>query len=167
MNDKIKIRLEKIKTVRATYFHVLSDNPEEDAWKKAGKWAEEKGLLEKESKLRIFGRKTYPTKNPEPHGYGFFLTITPDIKVEKDISIRLIPGGLYAVVRCEGLEQLVATWPELWKWVGKSEYKYIGETKGDNGYELGFEEHINWYSTLIEKSEEKFIFDLMLQLWEE
>lgn len=166
MNDKIKIRLERLKTLRATYFHALSDNPEEEAWKKAEKWASQKGLLNDKSTLRIFGRNTYPTENPEPHGYGFFLTIPPDIKVEKEILIRLIAGGLYAVARCEGLEQMGVVWPELWKWVERSEYKYIGETKGDNGFELGFEEHINWYSSLIEKSEERFIFDLMLQLWE-
>lgn len=45
MNDKIKIRLERLKTLRTAYFHALSDNPEEDAWKKAKKWAEQKGLL--------------------------------------------------------------------------------------------------------------------------
>lgn len=167
MNDNINIRLEKIKIMRAAYFHALSDNPEEDAWKKAEKWADQKGLLKKESTLRIFGRNTYPTENPEPHGYGFFITITPDIKVEKDIFIRLIAGGLYAVALCEGLEQMGIVWPELWKWVGESEYNYIGETKGDNGFELGFEEHLNWYSTFIEKSEKKFIFNLMLQLWEQ
>ena len=45
MNEKIKIRLERLKTLRTTYFHALSDNPEEDAWKKAEKWVEQKGLL--------------------------------------------------------------------------------------------------------------------------
>lgn len=106
MSEKINIRLERMKTIRATYFHAFSENPEEDAWKKAKIWAKEKGLIEKESKTRIFGRNTYPTENPEPHVYGIFITITPDTKVEKEVSIRFIPGGLYAVARCEGLEQI-------------------------------------------------------------
>ena len=55
MNDKIKVRLENIKTMRAAYFHALSDTPEEDAMKKAEAWAKSKALLEKDSGLRIFG----------------------------------------------------------------------------------------------------------------
>jgi len=167
MSDKIKIRLERLKTMRTTYFHALSNTPEEDAWKKAEIWANERGLLEKDSTIRIFGRNIYPTTNPEPHGYGFFIKITPDLKVENEISIRLIPGGFYAAARCEGLEQIGLVWSELWKWIANSKYQYIGMTKGEYGFELGFEEHVNWYSVLIEKSEKKIIFDLMLQLWEE
>ena len=63
MSDNINIRLMRLKSIRAVYFHSLSDNPEEDAWKKAEFWANEKGLLEKNSKIRIFGRNTYPTEN--------------------------------------------------------------------------------------------------------
>ena len=50
---------------------------------------------------------------------------------------------------------------------GESEHKYISETKGEYGFELGFEKHINWYSEIIDKSKKEFIFDLMIQLWEE
>jgi len=153
--------------MRAAFFYDLSDSPEENAWKKAEKWAKSKGLIEKDSTIRIFGRNIYPTENPEPHGYGFFVTITPDIEVDKDIRIRLIPGGLYAVARCEGLEQMGSVWDKLWKSFEEGKYKYIGETRGENGFELGFEEHLNWYPALVEKDYSKMIFDLMLQLWEE
>jgi len=164
MNEKIT--LERVKSMRAAYFHALSEAPESDAWKKAEFWAKEKGLLSKDSDARIFGRNTYPTKDPEPHGYGYFITITPNITINEDISVRIIPGGLYAGSRCEGVEQIGEIWANLWKWVDESEYEFIGEIKGKFGYELGFEEHLNWYLTMIEKTEEKLIFNLMLQLWE-
>ncbi|MFX1296122.1 MAG: GyrI-like domain-containing protein [Promethearchaeota archaeon] len=164
MNDKIK--LERVKSLRAAYFHALSKAPEYDAWKKAESWAKEKGLLKKDSGARIFGRNTYPTKNPEPHGYGYFITITPNITINEDISVRIIPGGLYAMSRCEGVEQIGETWATLWKWVDESEYEFIGEIKGEFGYELGFEEHLNWHPNMVEKSEKKLIFNLMLQLCE-
>ncbi len=159
-----EIRIEKIKSERAVYFHALSETPEEDVWNKAEFWAKKKGLIDKGSKIRIFGRNTYPTENPEPHGYGYFVTVPPNFRVEKEISVRIIPEGLYAIVRCEGLEEISKTWESLWKWVNESKYEYIGETKGEYGYELGFEEHLNWYSAMIDKSENMFIFDLMLQL---
>lgn len=165
MNEKIKV--ERIKSMRAVYFHAFSETPEEDAWKKAETWGKKKGLLKKGSNIRIFGRNAYPTEKPEPHGYGYFITIPQGIEIEKDISIRIIPGGLYAVSRCEGLEVLGEAWARLWKWVNESKYKYIGETRGEYGFELGFEEHLNWYPFMVEKSENNLIFDLMLQLSED
>jgi len=161
-----KVKLEKLKSMRAAYFHAFSETPEDDAWKKAESWAKEKKLLKIGSNIRVFGRNTYPTKNPEPHGYGYFITITPNITINEDISIQIIPGGLYAVSRCEGVERIGEAWASLWKWVGESKYEFIGETKGEYGYELGFEEHLNWYPTMVEKKEKKFIFNLMIQLWE-
>ncbi|MFX1558410.1 MAG: effector binding domain-containing protein [Promethearchaeota archaeon] len=162
-----KVRLERLKSMRAVYFYAFSETPEEDSWKKLESWATNSGLFKKSSKSRIFGRNIYPTENPEPHGYGYFLTITPETKIEKEISIHIIPGGLYAVTKCEGFEEIGKNWETLWKWVNKSKHKYIGETKSELGFELGFEEHLNWYSFMVEKSASAPIFDLMLQLWEE
>lgn len=162
-----RIRLEKLKSMRVAYFYSFSEAPEEDAWQKMEIWAKEKGLFKKPSNIRIFGRNVYPTENPEPHGYNYYITISPDIKMDKEVSVSIIPGGLYAVSRCEGFEEISGTWAGLWKWVNESKYKYIGETKGELGFELGLEEHLNWYPVMVEKSESKLIFDFMLQLWEE
>jgi len=161
-----KIKLKRINSERAAYFHALSATPEEDAWNKAEIWAKKKGLLKKNSKTRIFGRNTYPTENPEPHGYGYFITVPPDIEIEKDIIVREIPEGLYVITKCDGIEKIGEEWANLWNWVNISEYEYIGETKGEYGFELGFEEHLNWYSSMVEKTENKFKFNLMLQLKE-
>jgi DNA gyrase inhibitor GyrI len=54
----------------------------------------------------LFGRNTFPTDNPEPHGYEFFLTVGPDIEPERDTEIREIPGGLYAVLRFNELNKI-------------------------------------------------------------
>ncbi|MHA2408392.1 MAG: GyrI-like domain-containing protein [Candidatus Ranarchaeia archaeon] len=161
-----QIRLERKNSIPTVYFHALSRTPEEDAWKKAEVWAKKKGLLEKDPMIRIFGRNTYPTEKPEPHGYGYFLAIPPDIEIEPEMTIRKVPEGFYAVLRCEGIEKIGVKWAELWKWVNESKYEHIGETKGEYGFELGFEEHLNWYPVMVEKSESKFIFDLILQLKE-
>ncbi|GAH38481.1 unnamed protein product, partial [marine sediment metagenome] len=161
-SDTIKVSLKELDTMRAAFFHSLSNTPEEDAWSKAESWGKKKGLLLEDSSVRIFGRNIYPTENPEPHGYGIYVTVQPITRVELEIPVRSIPKGLYAVVKCNGVEEMSFKWPELWKWVENSEYQYIGETKGEYGFELGFEEYLNWHSTLVEKSESKMIFDLML-----
>jgi len=166
MSDNIIVNLKKMNSMRAAFFYSLSNTPEIDAWSKAESWAKEKEMLQEYLSIRIFGRNIYPTENPEPHRYGIYVTIPPDTKVEGEISVRSIPKGLYAVVKCNGVEEMSTKWPKLWKWVENSEYQYVGETKGECGFELGFEEFLNWYSTLVEKTENNIKFDLMLQLKE-
>ena len=166
MSDKNLVRIEEIEPMRAAFFHSLSNTPEEDSWNKAESWAREKKLLLVDSRIQIFGRNIYPTEKPEPHGYGIYITLPPNFELESEIQERSIPGGLYALAKCNGLEEMSIKWPELWKWVENSDYHYIGETKGEYGFELGFEEYLNWHSSLIVKTECNIIFDLILQLKE-
>jgi DNA gyrase inhibitor GyrI len=141
----------------------LSETPEEDAWKKIVAWAKPRGMLEKSAGTRVFGRNTYPTNNPEPHGYEFFLTVGPKAEPEGDIKIKNIPGGLYAVLRFENLENMGKAWRDLWEWIEKSGYDHIGWQKGENGWFNGFEEHLNWHEN---KPTIEWIFDLWVQLKE-
>ena len=167
MSKELEVRLERMKTRRAAYFHVLSDNPEEEAWSKAASWLEEKGLLKKDALVRILGRDAFPTQNPEPHGYGFFIPLTPDIEISDDIFARMIPGGLYAVARCVGLENIHETWGKFREWIEKSEHRYIGGTKLEHlGYEFGLEEVVNWHEALVEGQMDKAVFDLWIPLFE-
>jgi DNA gyrase inhibitor GyrI len=168
MSDELEVRLERMKTRRAAYFHELSENPEEDAWKKAAAWLKKKRFLKKDAPIRIFGRNNWPTQNREPYGYGFFIPLTPDIKITDSVLSRYIPGGLYAVTRCEGVENVHETWGKFWEWIKESEHHYIGGTKFVTiGYELGLEEIVNWYEAMVEGQMDKAIFDLWIPLFEE
>ena len=159
----MEVRVERLETMCAAHTHVLSDTPEEDAGKKIMEWAKSKGLLAKGSGSRLFGRNTYPTDNPEPHGYEFFLAVGPDIEPEGDIDVREMPGGLCAVLRFKDLSNIGEAWKYLWKWIEESEYEHIGWQKGEHGWVNGFEEHLNWYE---QKPQNEWIFDLWVQLKE-
>lgn len=161
--ERLKVRVEKLETMYGACVHVLSETPEEDAWKKIEAWARPKGFLEKSVGARVFGRNTYPTNNPEPHGYEFFLTVGPEIKPEGDIKKEKIPGGLYAVLRFKNLDNIGKAWRVLWEWIEESEYDHIGWRKGDHGWCNGFEEHLNWHE---KKPTSEWIFDLWVQLKE-
>jgi len=157
----LKVRIERLDTMRAAHIHVLSETPEEDAWKKLEAWAKPKGLLEKGA--RVFGRNTYPTDNPEPHGYEFFLMVGRNIEPDVDIDIREIPGGLYAVLRFKNLDNIGNAWEHLWNWIRENKYEAIGMQKGDHGWCDGLEEQVNWYEG---KMPDEWVFDLWVQLKE-
>ena len=160
---EMEVRLERLETMRAVYTHAFSDTPEEDAGRRIIEWAKSKGLMEKSAGARLFGRNTYPTDKPEPHGYEFYLTVDSDIKPEGDIETREIPGGLYAVLRFKNLYKIREAWEKLWKWIEESEYEHVGWKKGEHGWVNGFEEHLNWKE---EKPQTEWTFDLWIQLKE-
>lgn len=160
---ELRVRLERLQPMRAVCAHAFSDTPEEDAWKKIEAWAKPKGLLQREAGTRVFGRNTYPTDNPEPHGYEFYLTVGLGIEPEGDIKIGEIPGGLYAVLRFKDLGKIREAWEQLWNWIKENGYEHVGWKKGEHGWHNGFEEHLNWYE---EKAPGEWVFDLWVQLKE-
>ncbi len=124
-------------------------------------WAKPRGLLEKDIGTRVFGRNTYPTDNPEPHGYEFFLTVGGDIEPEGDIDISQISGGSYAVLQFKNLYNIKYAWEYLWNWIKENKYEHVGWQRGDYGWFDGFEEQVNWHEGL---SPNEWIFDLWVQL---
>jgi DNA gyrase inhibitor GyrI len=157
--DEMRVRLERLGTMRAAHVHVLSDAPEEGAMKKMIAWAERKGIGE----ARLFGRNTYPTDNPEPHGYELFLTVGPEIQPDESIDIVELHSGLCAVLRFQNLNEIGEAWKKLWGWIEESKREHIGMKKGEYGWVDGYEEHLNWHE---KKPQNEWIFDLWLQLKE-
>jgi effector-binding domain-containing protein len=159
----MEVRLERLKTIRAAYIHSSSDTPEEDAEKRIIEWAKSKGLMEKNIGARLFGRNTYPTDKPEPHGYELYLTVENDFEYGGDIEMREIPGGLYVVLRFTNLNKIREAWDKLWKWFEESEYKPADWKKSEHGWVDGFEEQVDWQE---EKPQTEWIFDLWVQIKE-
>lgn len=158
----MEVRLERLEEMRAAHVHSFSESPEEDAWRKMAAWARPRGLLEEDSGTRVFGRNTYPTEEPEPHGYEFFLTVGDEVEAECEIDIREIPGGLYAVLGFEGIENIGDAWERLWRWIKESEHEHVGWLKGEHGWYDGYEEHLN----PLEEDQKKWNFDLWVRLKE-
>ena len=148
--------------MRAARVHVFSESSEEDAWRKMEAWAGPLGLLEEGSGTRVFGRNTYPTTEPELYGYEFLLAIGPDVEPGEGIDVYETPGGLYTVLRFEGLDNIGEAWERMWDWIGGSGHKHVGWRKEEHGWCDGFEENL----TPLEKDPAKWVFDLWVQLEE-
>jgi len=159
----MEVRLARLETMRAACTHALSDTPEEDAGRRIREWAKSNDSTKEGTGARLFGRNTYPTDKPEPHGYEYHLTIGPNVKPEGDIETSEIPGGLYAVLRFKNLNRIGEAWEEMWKWIKNSGHEHVGWTKGEHGWVNGYEEHLNWYE---DKPPTEWIFNLWVQLKE-
>lgn len=148
--------------MHAAYVCSLSDTPEKDSKKKLMEWAKTKDILRK-SGMRLFGRNTYPTDKPDPHGYEFYLTIGNDLENCCGIKKADVPGGVYAVLRFKSLENIAFAWNKLWNWIENNGYEHVGWQKGKHGWVGGFEEQVNWQE---QKPPTEWIFDLWVQLKE-
>jgi effector-binding domain-containing protein len=144
----------------AAYVHSMNANPEEEALKNIFAYAENNGLTN--ARNRLFGRNTYPTDKPEPHGYEYFLIQDGPIS-EGEIDVaREVPGGLYAVAEIKNLYNLVEGWQKLFSWIETSGYEPVGVVKGEHGWvNSAFEELVNWWEN---KEPAEWVFQLWVQL---
>lgn len=147
------VRFVKIKPMRAAVFNAISKTPETQAHEARLDWAGPKGLLEDPSTYLLFGRNNPPpTPGQEEYGYDCLITVSPDIKVEDDVQVQEIAGGLYAVVRTN-LTNIGDRWEWLYHWLPENGYKIAGH---------GLEELLCGD----ESAPDKFLLDLWLPIAE-
>jgi AraC family transcriptional regulator len=159
MKDII-IRIVKLKPMRVAFYRAISKTPEEDAIKTIRAWGEPKGLYANPAKHYHFGYNNPPPNpdNPEgEYGYEYLISVGSDIKPEGEINIKVMPGGLYAVARCQGVENIYPTWMNFYNvWLKSSQYEFDEENAP------GLEEIIN----PLEPLQNEWIFDLYLPIRE-
>jgi len=138
-------------------------NPEEDALNKILDFAKSNGLTSNPG-ARLFGRNFYPTNQPEPHGYEYYLTVEGDVKPSSEVVIRNIPEGLYATLRVKGVFEIPKGWNALFSMVESAGYKQVGVLRRVYGWvNAGFEEVVNWQQ---QASPDEWLINLWLQLKE-
>ncbi len=155
-----QVKLERLNSMTAACTHAIGAAPEEDALKKILQFAQINDLVKAD--VRLFGRNTYPTDAPEPHGYEYYLTVNANIQPSNEVAIKQVPGGLYAVYTVKNLFNLVEGWKQLFAWIESSGYEPVGVSKGEHGWvNNAFEELVNWQS---EKPPTEWVFNLWVQL---
>jgi effector-binding domain-containing protein len=159
----VELKIERFKTMRSVNVQSQGSNPEEDALKKVLEYAKNNGLTSKPN-VQLFGRNFYPTDQPEPHGYEYYLTVEEEIKPSREVVVRNIPEGLYASLRVKGVCEITEGWKALFSMVESSGYKQAGVSRQVYGWvNAGFEEIVNWQK---ETSPQDWVINLWLQLKE-
>jgi effector-binding domain-containing protein len=152
-----KVRVVRLDAMRVASAHGFGQSPEEIAWSRILAFAKRKGLLNAPTGPRFFGfNNPGPSPGSPNYGYEQWVTVGPDVEGEDDVVIKEIPSRLYAVARCEGLENIREDWKALVVWFEDSPYK-----KPAHYYE-GLEELL----VPPEVAYEDYVFDLYLPIAE-
>jgi DNA gyrase inhibitor GyrI len=120
--SKLEVRIVTLEPMRCAGASGFGPEPEGKAWDTLLKWAEPIGLLSKPH--RFFG---YNNPDPSPgspnYGYDQWITVDAAIQPAEPIKIMEFPGGLYAVARCLGVQNIPVTWKQLVVWCEDSPYR--------------------------------------------
>ena len=151
VKSELDVRIVQMEPMRVATAHGFGASPEEQASQRMRAFMESKGLEFKD--VRWFG-----FNNPDPspgspnYGYDVWVTVDPEVEPEGDVKIVDFAGGLYAVTRFEGLENIGEVWRQLVLW------------REDSPYQKG---HHQWLENLLTAPDvpyDKFVFDLYLPI---
>lgn len=121
-SDDLDVRIVKLEPARVASVLGFGAEPEMLAWNKLMAWAESRGLPPENT--RLFG---FNNPNPAPgspnYGYEVWMIVGPDITSDDTVIVKDMPGGLYAVTRCQGVSTIYDTWQKLVAWVERSPYR--------------------------------------------
>ncbi|MFX0122580.1 MAG: effector binding domain-containing protein [Candidatus Hodarchaeota archaeon] len=124
----LDVRITTLDPMRVASVHVISKNPENDAWTKMQAWANKYELLDDIKEHPVFGfNNPDPSPGKEEYGYEFWIKISPEIQPEGEIKEKTFKGGLYAFTTtrlfADAGSNIIPAWKKLAKWV-KNSSKY-------------------------------------------
>lgn len=126
--ENLDVRIVELPPLRVASAHGFGKEPEALAWDKMVTWLKQRGFWQDSTPRRFFG---FNNPNPSPgspnYGYEVWATVGPEVESEGEITIKLFPGGKYAVTRCVVKNPWVdipSTWKKLAAWVETSPYHH-------------------------------------------
>ena len=125
----VDVKIIRLEPMRVACAHVVGEDPEHDAWARLHDWANPKGLLDDLVKHPVFGfNNPNPTEEQKEYGYELWIRVDPDVESEGEITVKDVPGGLFAVTTCKLMNDPNGNMPEVWmklyEWVKASEYSW-------------------------------------------
>ncbi len=117
-----EVRVVELEPLRVAATLGFGPEPEIEAWDKLMTWARATNHLD--GTQRFFG---FNNPNPMPgspnYGYEQWMTIEPDVEPVSDVEIKDFEGGLFAVLRSNGLATITEDWGRLAAWLEASRYR--------------------------------------------
>jgi DNA gyrase inhibitor GyrI len=115
MSEITIIELEPMHVVSALGF---GESPEGEAWDLILGYAADNELEPWSGETRFFGfNNPDPTPGSPNYGYEQWITVSDETAVSAPLEAKQFPGGKYAVLRLQGLDEIGDAWKELVAWV--------------------------------------------------
>lgn len=154
MMQELNVRIVRLEPLRVASALGFGPSPESLAWEKILAWAEQNGALG-DAQARWFGfNNPSPSAGSPNYGYEQWMTVGPEAQASADAQIKEVPGGLYAVTRCEGLPSIEELWQALSRW------------REGSGYAWGGHQWLEECLTPDASALEDYVFDLYLPIAE-
>jgi DNA gyrase inhibitor GyrI len=117
-----EVRLVELEPMRVAATLGFGPQPEVEAWDKLMTWARAANLLD--GTQRFFGfNNPNPMSGSPNYGYEQWVTVGSDVEPLGDVEIKGFKGGLFAVLRCNGLATIREDWGRLAAWLEASPYR--------------------------------------------
>ncbi|HSN76415.1 MAG TPA: GyrI-like domain-containing protein, partial [Anaerolineae bacterium] len=105
--NTLDVKIVTLDPMRVASVLGFGPSPEVAAWEKLAAWAGPLGLLAGPDRPRIFGfNNPSPTPASPNYGYEFWIEVGPEVQPDGDVQIKQFGGGLYAVTRCQGVDNI-------------------------------------------------------------
>jgi DNA gyrase inhibitor GyrI len=115
--EPLDVRIVRLEPLRVASVHAFGPGPEGMAWENLVAWAGPRGLMDGSDHHRIFGfNNPSPTAGSPNYGYEFWLELQAGDPMDGPVAIKEFEGGLYAVTRCQGVDNITPTWRQLSLW---------------------------------------------------
>lgn len=152
--SEIEVRIVRLEPLRVASAYAFGEQPELQAWEKILTWAKSQGI-EDLTAHRFFGFNN-PSPSPGSPNYGYeqWMTVGQDVVPGEGIEFKDFPGGLYAVARSEGIQNITQDWRNLALWREESKYQ---------------EAHHQWLEECFTPQAERiedYVFDLYIPIAE-
>jgi DNA gyrase inhibitor GyrI len=120
--QELDVRIVRLEPLRVASTRGFGPDPEARAWRALLSWAKPIGLLDRPA--RFFGyNNPHPSPGNPNYGYEQWMTVGPEVSGGDGVAIKDFPGGLFAVTRCEHLEDITRIWQQLMTWRENSPYR--------------------------------------------
>ena len=123
--SEIEVRIVNLEPMRMLSSYGFGPEPEGVAWEKFKAFGIKSGLFKDGEFPTTYGfNNPNPSKGSPNYGYEIWLPVEDDIEPGGDLRVVDFTGGLYAVTRFKGLENIGKVWGQLVKWREGNKYKH-------------------------------------------
>ena len=122
--SELEVRIVRIEPMQVAAVLGFGASPEGLAWDKMRAWLEATHLLEDGKPHRFFGfNNPSPSAGSPNYGYELWVTVDETVQPEGEVKLKEFSGGLYAVTRCKGVDNIFPTWQQFVRWREESRYR--------------------------------------------